>query len=318
MLLLIAAAVSLSACHNQSASTSDMGSSACSSSPLWTAHSLGQAVGAYWAIWGSVADDIYVVGNQTVVHSKDRGTTWTAAGVQAQTLSDFQTVWGSASDDVYIGGGSIWHSTDAGLSWTKLQWPVLTVWGLSRQDLFGQTAAGLMHSSDGGTSWTSSFGARVLNVWGTSSTDLYLSSDFGSVFHSSDDGASWQMVLAGGAAGGAVAFGGTHGSVYAVGGSILKSVDDGQHWTALALPTLTGSLNLRSLWTDASGSDVFAVGQADNGGTASGIIMHSTDGGASWSIELQCPTAVLTAIWGAAPTDVYAVGELNAALHRME
>lgn len=212
----------------------------------------------------------------------------------------------------------MWHSTDGGGSWANLQWPVLTVWGLSQTDLFGLTATGMMHSSDGGGSWMPSFDKRVLSVWGTTAKDLYLSSDYGSVFHSSDDGASWQMVLPGGSAMGAVAFGGIRGSVYGVGGTIIKSVDDGQHWTTLALPTIDGSLNLRAVWMDAGGSDVFAVGQVDKASTAGGIILHSADGGTSWSVELQCPRAPLTAVWGSAATDVYAVGELDFVLHRTQ
>ena len=313
------AAILVSACgKTQSSPTNDMAPSTCSPSVHWVAQPLDSSVKAYWGAWGSGRGDVYVVGDQAALHSRDGGQTWATTGAEAQTISDFQTVWGSPANDVYIGGGSIWHSTDAGATWAKLQWPVLTVWGLSAQDLFGQTATGLMHSADGGASWSASFSMQVLNVWGTSSSDLYLSSSFGSVFHSSDDGASWQMVLAGGTAMGGVAFGGTRGAVYAVGGSIMKSVDDGSHWTPLALPALSGSLNLRAIWTDASGNEIFAVGQLDDAGTASGIMLHSADAGVSWNIELQCPAAVLTAVWASTADDVYAVGELGFVLHRRQ
>lgn len=198
----------------------------------------------------------------------------------------------------------------------SLGWPVLTVWGLSQTDLFGGTPTGILHSRDAGVTWTSSHDGNVLSVWGTSAADLYLASDRGAVFHSNNDGATWQMVLAGGSTVGAVAFGGNRGDVYGVGGSIIHSADDGQNWTSVSLPVVDGSLNLRSVWVSASGSDVFAVGETSSASSASGIVLHSADHGVSWTIELQCAGAALTSVWGASPSDVYAAGELDVVLHR--
>ena len=294
-----------------------MASSTCASSTLWTAQLLGTSGNTYWAVWGSGPADVYVAGNQVVRHSADHGQTWIAANVPAQHLLDFKSVWGSGSSDVYVGGGSVWHSTDGGASWGNPQWPVLSVWGDSQTDLFGRTTSGLMHSSDSGASWSPSFGSNVLNVWGTSATDLYLSSDYGSVFHSSDDGSTWQMVLAGKSAMGAVAFGGSKGIVYGVGNSIIKTLDDGQHWVNLQAPSVEGTLNLSSIWVSIDGADIFAVGQVANTSVAEGVIVHSADGGDSWTVELQCTTP-LTAVWGSTATDVYAVGEFDFVLHRAQ
>lgn len=44
--------------------------------------------------------------------------------------------------------------------------------------------------------------------------------------------------------------------------------------------------------------------------------MHSTDGGASWTVELTNAPANLGGVWGSSANDVYAVGDSGTILHR--
>lgn len=54
---------------------------------------------------GSSGDDGYVVGlGGTLIHTTDRGMTWTP--VEIGTSSDLFGIWGSGSNDVYIVGAS--------------------------------------------------------------------------------------------------------------------------------------------------------------------------------------------------------------------
>ncbi len=82
--------------------------------------------------------------------------------------------------------------------------------------------------------------------------------------------------------------------VFAVGSGGVISHYDGTAWSTMASGTPE---DLRAVW-GSSGSDVFAVG-------LNGVILHYD--GAGWN-PMASPFSVNLGVWGAAPNDVYAVG----------
>lgn len=56
-----------------------------------------------------------------------------------------------------------------------------------------------------------------------------------------------------------------------------------------------------------SATDLYVEAIRVTGTTSSGLLLHTTDGGATWTQELSTP-APFNEIWGTGPSDVYAVG----------
>lgn len=110
------------------------------------------------------------------------------------------------------------------------------------------------------------------------------------------DGTAWTPGMAGTQT--LLAISGTSSSdVYAVGNASTIQHWNGSAWTAVANP---GSGNLTAVW--ASGSDVFAAG--------SQAYLHSATPGTFTAIP-AAPIAPAK-LWGSAPTDVFAVGNMGA------
>jgi hypothetical protein len=65
--------------------------------------------GPFWGVWGSSANDLWVVGARgTIVRSTDGGASW--AQVAIGTTSTLRAVWGRSATDVWVAGdGGIWH-----------------------------------------------------------------------------------------------------------------------------------------------------------------------------------------------------------------
>jgi hypothetical protein len=197
-----------------------------------------------------------------------------------------QAVWGSG-DDVYAAGMSpmISHSGDRGSTWDLIDSGVQADTGWPH---FTHLAG-----SDGGDVW----------AVGASSADESV------LVHSADHGGSWQTVAVG-----AVdklqavwAFDHTTVLVASYDAGVARSEDAGATWTRHDAEPGTV---LFGLW--ASGpNDVYATGGvpppggADGGSTSgasgasiTGVILHSADGGVSWTRVLTAPTGALWNAWG--------------------
>jgi photosystem II stability/assembly factor-like uncharacterized protein len=96
----------------------------------------------------------------------------------------------------------------------------------------------------------------------------------------------------------------TDSTVYVGGeaGTLLRSVSGGNTWNALTTPF---SGTVRGIW---GSSDINMFLVSDDG------IYHSIDG-LNWDPQDSGITEILTAIWGAAPNDVYAVGTAGSIVH---
>jgi photosystem II stability/assembly factor-like uncharacterized protein len=268
-------------------------------------------------VWGSGADDVYVVGDKGfIARSTDAGHSW--ATLTSGTTENLNGVWGSGPGDVYAVGqhGTVLHSQDRGATWTaeKLgtQDHLNSVWGTGPGDVYavgtqGATLGGIFHSTDGGKSWVALMGGgrTFWGVWGTSASNVYVvawDGAYGVILRSDNGGKNWSPVHTGDKPYPYLTgiWGSSADDLYAVGfGVILHSRDGGKSWSASEHATGPGSAGYGGIWGTGPG-DVYL--------TADGYVFHSTDGGATWP-ELRSPMIKTGAVWGSGPGDVYVLGD---------
>jgi hypothetical protein len=297
-------------------------------------------------VWGSSATDMFAVGfdktrsTGTILHYD--GATWT------QQLSlpeiELQSVWGAAANNVFAVGSHIQSTAGAilhfdGSAWTEMTGPSVpprddavivwrSVWGSSGDDVYAvgaryKTAAtpttGLLEPTAlvahyDGTSWSevelpSGSNREILDVWGTSASNVYLVGDFQPGDGNDEgiilrfDGSSWTETRYGSDGLHLKAAWGTGpNDVFAVGdeGTILHFTGAG--WVPMPTPITKA---VHEIW-GSSASDVVAV-------AARGIILHYD--GTHWT-QMQSPTdRDLFGVWGSGPGNVFATGVLGVILH---
>jgi hypothetical protein len=145
-----------------------------------------------------------------------------------------------------------------------------------------------------------------------------------------DGGANWTSILA--ATSGETVLSGVWGdgaTVVAVGyrvpgtgattAFIMRSSNGGANWTEASLAG-TDSRRLNGVWV--SGGTLVAVGRetvsrdADDNPTYGGLVLRSTDGGASWTSAIAPGAELqLASVWGASANALYAVGTRGTLLH---
>lgn len=245
---------------------------------VWTTH--GPAAGAISALAAAPSDPaILYAGSQTgagLFRSTDAGESWTAIGAGTRTAqgpgvattaiaidpNDSSTVYiGSGGFEVDLPFGTLFKSTDGGASWLESDSGLsggmarsLLLDPLSPAMLYASTVQGLatqtrsFRSTDGGATWTALSGAPlILAIDPVTTETLYGADNF-----SSPEVAS-------------------------------KSTDAGATWT----PLNTGpfAIDFTTIAVDPQNHDTVYAGFFDavGFGLATGGILKSTDGGASWS-----------------------------------
>lgn len=171
----------------------------------------------YWWVGGSGATDVWMVGE------KGRITHWDGKTFQEHSSGTTATLWGvwSASEtDAWIVGGTPEGGTskpnDIVLHWNGSSWSSITL------------------PSD-------AVGRALYKVWGTSSDDLYVVGEYGTIWHKK--GANWSLESNPPLATGTLftVAGTSSTDVYAVGNfDVLRS--NGTSWEKLT-PDLTGTVN---------------------------------------------------------------------------
>jgi|GEM_PF-962465 len=241
-------------------------------------------------------------------------------------------VWGTSPTNVFVGTesrGAVLHFD--GVSWVPMAFPSLSaisaLWGSDAHHVYG-AGYGNVFAYDG-NAWRvlrSQASDTYHGLWGRSASDFFVvgerqlsSGTAGVVLHTTDGGATFTSIsLPGGGAatpsGSLAAVTGTPGgTVVAVGwrrttggtseAVAFSSQDGGATWSTYVVPWPPDGLSLRGVWADAGGHLV-AVGRD----TVSAVVMHSYDAGATWSGHRQEDVQALNSVWGASPTDLYAVG----------
>lgn len=240
-------------------------------SSLWSARPA--AAGADWqAVWGS-GQDIFLAGKgDTVARSHDGGATWSFGATGA------------------IGGGASASSLDfrdlAGTSGADV-WLVGSAAAASGSAV-GESSV-VLRSADGGASWQrrdAGITGAVRAVWALDAGRVLAATGDGRVWRSTDGGGQWSAVYAGTGATGAAAlfdlWGLPSGEAYAVG--------------------------RRAGGTSGGASPDGGAGEAGDG---PGIVLGSTDGGATWTevAVTPLPARTLWRVWGTPNGNaVYAAG----------
>ncbi|HTL32150.1 MAG TPA: hypothetical protein VL326_03440 [Kofleriaceae bacterium] len=251
-------------------------------------------------LWGTSDTDLYILGSSGSTYGiwHYDGATWTNTLVNP--LGPI-ALGGLGPDEVLLlraggvidhYGGSAWEEA---LSSTTSQF--LTVEGAANGDVFVvDNGVGVNRYSGGTRTTTSISGASTV---GRAGADIYAGATTGQLFRWT--GSVWQTESTLGASIEAIA-GTDEAHVFAsVGGAIAQRASNGT-WTVDA--TTTTSQTLVDLWCDQGGSTCVAVG-----GTQ--IEMWN---GTSWTKQTTA-TVGLLGVWGASPTNIYAVGYSGALYH---
>lgn len=308
----------------------DLGSTQPSPAPRhpWTVEPSG-ATADLFAVWGSSANDLYVVGaGGTILHSTGMGD-WSQE--DSGTSADLLAVWGSGPNDVHaVGWNGVHVKRDATGSWAAASSPSMTnrltaIWGFSADELFitadqDATPAAIIRTSDGGASWTTvpmtDPNARVtLNgIWGNAGGELWASGivypyhpgadSCGTLWQSNDRGASWTVTMSDG----------TGSNPY---WCVWGQPSSPQPLVCMRHPTLeaydpatarmVGEGGFYAMW--GVGTDLFEL-------TTSGDIVTQSDG-AGLTVDYRGTAGwQLRAIWGTALDHVFVVGTLGLILRR--
>jgi hypothetical protein len=267
------------------------------------------ALATGYAIWGTSASNIIVVGNKCdgELFVQYDGKWGDIQGCSKNTVPiteySYRSISGTSPTDIYAirraaasefldhFDGSAWRGVlgnrGAGLA---------GVWAKAPNSVFLVRLRGYVDHYDGST-WTSTPvpGADLHAIWGDSgSPALFAVGNGGRIIYF--DGATWRAQSSGTTQDLFSVWGNSASDVYAVGaaGTILHY--DGVSWSSP--PPLAGATTtLRGVWAAASNS-VFVVGD--------GVILHYD--GTSWTRQSIGFPMTLNAIWGTSPTNVYAVG----------
>jgi len=255
-------------------------------------------------VWGRAADDVYAIGDSTVV--RWNGTSWVSL---APPAGPFRAIAGDASHLYVVGDGGTVAVYDGA------QWTIENV-GTSA-DLTGVWAAGGLVVAVGasgtivqndGTGWVpgrTATSANLTGVWGSVQDGFFASGERGTVLFF--DGRVWRpLALGRGFLGPAnqtfVAIAGVPGVTVGLIGTDDLATYEGAAWAPAALPTAE---TIDAVW-GAGPDDVFAVGR-------NGTILHHD--GLRWTVQSSPTTVDLHAVWGTAPDDVYASGDAFTLLH---
>jgi photosystem II stability/assembly factor-like uncharacterized protein len=165
-------------------------------------------------VWGSSANDVYVGGARTFLHTKNNGKSWVSRSLGALDGISADYVWGSSAKDMYIiasdfevlfthNAGKTWQSTGQKFEFNEELRALRAIWGSSATDLYAVGNYLFWHSQDAGKTWqdvmvdTSEPGiissGPFSAVWGSSASDVYVVGSNGVILHSADAGKSWQQ-----------------------------------------------------------------------------------------------------------------------------
>jgi photosystem II stability/assembly factor-like uncharacterized protein len=258
--------------------------------------------------------------NGTILVTYDGGQTWhlqyegVTDNLRSLAVLDAMTVW-IAGDN-----GMVLHTTNGGTSWTEQSSGTLN--GLNSIFFLDAThgwAAGdaktIIRTTDGGATWSpgslpigqgsaglnSTTFVSSTNGWATGSGGA-MGSGGGSLYKSTDGGASWTFVQSLSASGQDIAFapGGQTGFIVGTNGMIMMTSNGGSSWASVASGTARG-LN-----------DVLLSGGAECWIAADdSTMLHSTSSGASWTIEPFPGTYASINGVAYAGTSLVAVGEFG-------
>ncbi len=282
------------------------------------------------AVWGSAANDVWTVGRGGKIYHYD-GTSWSS--VASGTSNDLLGVWGSAANDVWAVGlaGTVLHWTGSANGWQSVSSTVTydlgSVWGSRSNDVWAvgtltnttaSTAAPIIHWNgsawSGGYTYSTGLVRSTLNgvygadiaghVWAVGNDTLTTGPE--STFASyPGSGTVWTVSTVANTSNVAAVWAGSF-TTFAVGSTSIYSWN-GTTWSATATPN---QLQLYGMYGFAD-NDIYAVDNAYGAPT----VLHWN--GSVWTPQVA-GVDYLTNVWGSSPTDIWAVGNGGAILHKTQ
>jgi photosystem II stability/assembly factor-like uncharacterized protein len=250
--------------------------------------------------------------------SINAGLSGLAARVIAVDPTASSTVYIAADDKRNLVNNGVFKSTDGGTSWVEIFTapdpdvpPPITALAIDPRSparLYLVVGFTQVLTSPDGVSW-SDLKVPAGDVWSlavdpTSPGTIYVGTDGGLVFRTTDDGEDWTKVSDGEHTSSVhviATAASAPGTVYAGGhNGVSRSLDSAQTWTQLTLGVR--DVGVSSLTVDPTASStIYAV--------TGGVIMKTTDGGAHWvdsNIDLFGAWATLLTIDPVSPSIMYA------------
>jgi hypothetical protein len=250
-------------------------------------------------VWSSSRTDAWAVGSRgTIVHFD--GSAWSAA--TSGTAADLHAVWGGASNDVWVGGDGVLLHWDGNVWSTAVRsgFNVRAMWGNASNDLWAVgTNVGWIVYWDG-SQWTPfqvGMASGELNaLWGSGKNDVWAVGNGGTMVHW--DGTAWTAWNSGTTSDLLGIFGVSANDVWAVGSR------GGAHWNGSVWGPVAGAAGY-AVWASATNDVVVPTGSG----------MQRWNGGVWGPVNIGA-NSPLSAVWGTAFDDVWAVGPFGTILHR--
>ena len=195
----------------------------------------------------------------------------------------------------------------------RLEGELTAIWAFAEDDIFVGTDEGHVYRFDGSL-WSQSYRKSsmlrlpILDIWGTSNTNVYACTGYmvGTVLHF--DGSTWSETDMPSPVNYCKAvYGFSEGDIYMIAFSFTaynliyhNSIGHPQEWELVDINSLSGlELNCRSLW-GSGGDDVFIGGYQ-------GQIIHWN--GQNWKLMDSGTTETITGIWGSSSDNVFAASK---------
>ena len=258
-----------------------------------------------------------------VIKTTDGGQTWERMGNESQIPESILSVKGFSGDVAWICGDDncIYRTTDGGVTWHDLSsqeyegysWQGVS--GINQESIWisggTEETGAIIHSSDG-VLWTS-HGDSLVGDWPMISIVQLDQNNLWAVGHgftivkSTDGGIEWELVTpdslhgSGNDANGITLLSPSDAWVVLDYGNIWRTTDGGVSWDYQTIPSeAAGFFMLR---ISAMDSNTAWVSGGSAFGSPEGIILHTIDGGASWTRQ---DDGTLPILW-----DVGFSGEFN-------
>ena len=238
--------------------------------------------------------------NGNLYRTTDGGANWSLVTAGASNniygidLLDANTLFISGD------GGTLRKSTDAGASWSALNSGVLvnlqSAAAVNASTLWAVGGGGsILKTTDGGSNWVqqSSGVSDTLNsVAVLDANTVWVVGNAGRILKTSDGGSTWGAQASGITSNLNALIVADANTAWAVGvnGVILYTSDGGATWT----PQISGVTIDLNGGVSLGGGNVWIVGgdaEAKPSRNTSGVVLHSSDGGAAWSANTAIPNA---------------------------